>query len=319
MITYSNSDLFLSPGQALVNTVNTVGVMGKGIAKDFKSIYPEMFMEYQAACESGTFSIGSLLYYRSRNKVVVNLPTKRHWRGPSRVEYVETGLQAFVASYRSEGVTSVAFPQLGCGNGELDWESEVRPLMVQYLGPLPIPVYIHIYSQTNPVEHRDVGSMKQWLRQEPRSLGFIEFWEDLTKAIGDPNTPLKSNSIASIEGQSVAPIADDGSKLQDIDQEDWLDLWNELRTAGFVTIGELGFPFRGVEQNVLSILSELPYIAPVNVASRTNHADEPVTDMFGRIDSHGIQLLPNAIEARVSVTPQIINIHPLQTALFNGL
>ena len=83
MITYVVCDLFQSPARVLVNTVNTVGVMGKGIAKDFKRIYPDMFREYQRICERNSFDIGDLWLYKTTNKWVLNFPTKRHWRQPS--------------------------------------------------------------------------------------------------------------------------------------------------------------------------------------------------------------------------------------------
>lgn len=315
MITYSTSDLFLSPGQALVNTVNTVGVMGKGIAKDFKAIYPEMFTEYQTACEAGEFGIGDLLYYRSRNKTVVNLPTKRHWRGPSRLEYVEEGLRAFVASYRSEGVTSVAFPQLGCGNGELDWESQVRPLMVRYLGPLSIPVYIHIYSDTNPVEHRDVRAMKHWLRQEPRSLGFVEFWDDVTAVFERHEFERTVTTDEAGDRREIVKVVQ-GTRIRVTDQTDWLDVWSQLRTAGYLTIGELGQAFHEVEGSVLDLLTELPYVAWVSVADGSIQPEGvTVAGLLERTSSRGIQLLPDVISMRVGATTPTVDMQTLQAAL----
>ena len=118
MITYVVCDLFESPARVLVNTVNTVGVMGKGIAKQFKQIYPEMFQEYQQICERHSLDIGELWLYKTANRWILNFPTKRHWRQPSRVEYIERGLRTFVEMYHIYGITSVSFPQLGCGNGE---------------------------------------------------------------------------------------------------------------------------------------------------------------------------------------------------------
>ena len=96
MITYVACDLFLSPARVLVNTVNTVGVMGKGIAKRFKQVYPDMFERYQQLCEGDAFDIGELWLYKTPNKWVLNFPTKRHWRQRSRPEYVEQGLRKFV-------------------------------------------------------------------------------------------------------------------------------------------------------------------------------------------------------------------------------
>ena len=88
--------------------VNTVGVMGKGLAKSFKSIYPEMFAEYKRHCESGEFIVGRLLLYRTSHKWVLNFPTKRHWRQPSRLEDIESGLQTFRTTYAEQGIAGVA-------------------------------------------------------------------------------------------------------------------------------------------------------------------------------------------------------------------
>ena len=95
----------------LVNTLNTVGVMGKGIAKEFRSSYPEMFSLYQQKCEDSQFDIGQLMLYRTASKTILNFPTKRHWRNSSRVEYIETGLKTFALNYgehRRGGFTPIA-------------------------------------------------------------------------------------------------------------------------------------------------------------------------------------------------------------------
>ena len=145
MITYVVGDLFTSPAKVLVNTVNTVGVMGKGIAYDFKRIYPEMFKEYQYFCEQGMFNTGQLWLYKTPHKWILNFPTKKHWRNKSEIEYLEKGLRKFADTYDKKGIESISFPMLGCGYGGLDWEREVQPLMEEYLQPLPINVYIHVF------------------------------------------------------------------------------------------------------------------------------------------------------------------------------
>src|SRR5262245_37084449 len=181
MLTYVDRSLFQSPARVLVNTVNVVGVMGKGIAKDFKFFFPEMFREYQARCESKALDIGKLYLYRGPHKWVLNFPTKKHWHQPSKPEYIEAGLKTFVAGYAQSGITSIAFPRLGCGNGELHWNRQVRPLMEKYLAKLPIEVFVHHYGQdTQRPEHLDSDAMKAWLRSEPESLSFDEVWDDLT-------------------------------------------------------------------------------------------------------------------------------------------
>lgn len=145
MITYIDSDLFQSSAQVLVNTVNTVGVMGKGIALEFKRLYAEMFKEYQTLCKNKQFDIGQLWLYKTTHKWILNFPTKRDWRQKSQPEYLEKGLEKFSATYEEHGITSISFPMLGCGYGGLDWETQVRPLMEGFLQKLPITIYIHLF------------------------------------------------------------------------------------------------------------------------------------------------------------------------------
>lgn len=142
MLTHVHSSIFDSPAQTLVNTVNTVGVMGKGVAKECKLRYPRMFNEYRELCRSERLNVGDLHLWKSDNRWILNFPTKTTWKKPSRIEFIEAGLQTFVKSYKDLGITSASFPPLGCGNGNLDWE-EVRPLMVSYLRDVSIPIYIH--------------------------------------------------------------------------------------------------------------------------------------------------------------------------------
>ena len=110
MITYVQGGFFTSPAAVLVNTVNTVGVMGKGIAKDFKAIYPEMFEIYQKACERGEFTIGSLLFFPSEHKSVLNFPTKRHWKQKSQLPDIEAGLRTLLTGMNFMGSPAWPFP-----------------------------------------------------------------------------------------------------------------------------------------------------------------------------------------------------------------
>ena len=275
MITYVVCDLFTSPAQTLVNTVNTVGVMGKGIAKDFKNIYPEMFVRYQELCEKGQFNIGQLWPYSASNKLVLNFPTKKHWRSASRPEYIEAGLHTFAANYHVYGVTSISFPLLGCGNGELDWESQVRPLMEQYLSKLPIDVYIHLQNRQDPYtpEHRNLRQMKKWLRGEPESLAFSEVWADLIGMIGtDPHCA----AIGSGEGFRVRVGSEDASIILELDNEEvhipedvFLDLWQQLRAAGFLGGGYLPCGLSDYSDWVIPLMTKLPYIRQVEMAEQS--------------------------------------------------
>ena len=121
-------DLFSSQAQTLVNTVNCVGVMGKGVAAEFKKAYPKMFEDYAARCVRHEVRLGQPYLYEDDVVKIVNFPTKDHWRSPSRLADIEAGLNYFVAHASEWGITSVAFPPLGCGNGGLQW-AEVGPLI----------------------------------------------------------------------------------------------------------------------------------------------------------------------------------------------
>jgi O-acetyl-ADP-ribose deacetylase (regulator of RNase III) len=142
MLVYLNSSLFDSPAQTLVNTVNTVGVMGKGIAKTFRERYPAMFSEYRELCDSGRLNIGNLHLWKGDGHWVLNFPTKTNWRLPSKIEYIQRGLQTFVLNYERMGITSASFPPLGCGNGNLNWV-DVKPIIEGYLRNISIPIYVH--------------------------------------------------------------------------------------------------------------------------------------------------------------------------------
>lgn len=161
MIIYVRTNIFESNAQVLVNTVNTVGVMGKGLAHAFKKLYPDMFESYQNLCETGQLNIGNLHFYKTVNKFILNFPTKKNCRSASKLEYIELGLKKFVSEYEKLGISSIAFPLLGCGNGGLDWESEVKPLMEKYLKSLPIEIFIHtIHKDAFSPEHVKQDSVK---------------------------------------------------------------------------------------------------------------------------------------------------------------
>lgn len=134
--------------EALVNTVNTAGVMGKGIALQFKKAYPENFRRYKEACDAKALDIGQMLTHDAgglvRPRYVINFPTKRHWRSPSTLEYIERGLTALTQEVRRLNIGSIAIPPLGCGNGGLQW-TEVLPRIEAAFLPLE-EVHVLLFS-----------------------------------------------------------------------------------------------------------------------------------------------------------------------------
>ncbi len=132
MIKIQTGNLLEAKTEALVNTVNCVGVMGKGIALQFKQAYPEVYKEYKRSCERGELRPGLVQVVATRSlfhpRYVINFPTKDHWRGKSKLADIREGLKSLVETVISMGITSIAIPPLGCGNGGLSW-AEVRPLI----------------------------------------------------------------------------------------------------------------------------------------------------------------------------------------------
>lgn len=140
MLEYKQGNLLESEAEALVNAVNCMGVMGKGIALQFKQAYPGNFEQYAAACAAGEMAPGRMLAVPvdtdSASRWIINFPTKRHWRGKSKLEDVRNGLAGLTETLRQHGIRSVAVPALGCGLGGLDWEA-VKPLIETVAAELP--------------------------------------------------------------------------------------------------------------------------------------------------------------------------------------
>ena len=269
MITYIDADLFRSPAKVLVNTVNTRGVMGKGIALRFKCIYPDMFKAYRGHCEQGRLEIGQLFLYKTRHKWILNFPTKKHWRAPSRVEYIEAGLRKFAASYAERGITSIAFPALGCGNGELDFEAQVKPLMEKYLSRLSIHTLIYPGKRsTEPPEHKDTKNIADWLRSEPSALPFDEVWQDIVEIVhrrAEFKTRAKGNSykVHATEDPPIITVRSSGKTFRIIADE-LLEFWQQLRDYG-LTHSSIA-PEHRLVSYLIPVFEELPYVRTVRVS-----------------------------------------------------
>lgn len=139
MITEARGNLLEADVDALVNTVNTVGVMGKGIALQFKRAFPEMFRDYTRAAKRGELALGQMHVWRTGlltgPRFVINFPTKGHWKARSRLQDIDRGLESLVAVVRDLGIRSLAVPPLGCGHGGLEWR-DVEPVLRRTLSGL---------------------------------------------------------------------------------------------------------------------------------------------------------------------------------------
>lgn len=143
MVTIKQGNLLDSQAQTLVNTVNCVGVMGKGIALEFKKRFPVMYEDYVNRCAKRDVQLGRpYIYTQNNGPGIVNFPTKDHWRSLAHLDDIVEGLRYLQANYEAWGITSLAVPPLGCGNGQLDWEV-VGPTLFRHLSLLDIPIELY--------------------------------------------------------------------------------------------------------------------------------------------------------------------------------
>ncbi|CAI4034030.1 Macro domain protein [Nitrospira tepida] len=145
-------DILKSKAQTLINTVNCVGVMGKGIALEFKNRFPDMYDDYVQRCQRGEVKPGVPYLFKTLfPPQIINFPTKDHWKSISKVSDIERGLQHLLNQYQAWGVTSLAIPPLGCGNGQLEWRV-IGPLIYRFIKDMPIPVELYAPYGTHPKE-----------------------------------------------------------------------------------------------------------------------------------------------------------------------
>ena len=162
MLTYVIGDLFRSPAKVLVNTVNVVGVMGKGLALMFKKAFPQNFLLYAEACKRKDVRVGEMFVTEhlasDGPRWIINFPTKKHWRDSSQLQWVIDGLQDLRHIIEGRGIRSIAVPPLGCGLGGLDW-NVVRPEIACALGGLPnvdVLVFAPDTAHANPTKSRRI-------------------------------------------------------------------------------------------------------------------------------------------------------------------
>lgn len=198
-IEYKNGDMFEEPTEAIVNTVNCVGVMGKGVALEFKRRWPENFKAYKRLCDDKKLSPGHVFVFDnssflepSKHRFLINFPTKDHWRSRSKIEYVRDGLVDLIEKVREMDIKSIAIPPLGCGNGGLDW-NEVRPLIEDAAAKLP-SVHFVIFGPAEKTEQPEQTHTPNDLTVGRASM-MVAFAE-LEKFFGGHLTRLTAQKIA---------------------------------------------------------------------------------------------------------------------------
>jgi len=137
-------NIFTTNCDVIVNTVNCVGVMGAGIALECRLRYPDMYVKYKSLCKRNLIEVGKLWLYKSDEKWILNFPTKRDWKFPSKAEFIHKGLQKFIEVYEQKDIQSIAFPMLGADKGGIKVETTLS-LLQEYLDPLPIDIELYQY------------------------------------------------------------------------------------------------------------------------------------------------------------------------------
>ena len=212
MIVKGQANLLHADVEALINTVNCVGVMGKGIALQFKQAYPENFKFYEQACKAKEVKVGQMLTFATKQfvnpKYIINFPTKDHWKGKSKIEYIERGLQDLVQVIKEFNISSIAVPPLGCGNGGLNWAT-VKPLIELAFAQFP-ELQVQLFepqetpkANTMPVAVKSVGLTKarallirliELYRSQDYLLSKLEI-QKLAYFLQEAGEPLKLNYV----------------------------------------------------------------------------------------------------------------------------
>ncbi len=236
--------------------------MGKGLASAFKKRYPDMFKTYRELCQEKRLDIGRLWLWKASDQWVLNFPTKKHWRNPSKLSYIEAGLKKFVGQYEQRGIREIAFPRLGCGNGGLDWD-DVRPLMERYLSPLPIPVYIHDYEVDIGVpEHREPQDGKEYQRS------FETFLNDVGSVLHREHglffTLEKKTPFHAAFDDSRNIVIERGGRRNTVSIEELYELWT-LLLRGPLTRQRLPGAAREEAYYIFPVLAGLPYVRAIQI------------------------------------------------------
>lgn len=192
MIELTSGDILKDEAEAIVNTVNCIGVMGRGIALQFKNAWPENFKAYEAACARKEVQPGRMFIFETGQlttpRYIVNFPTKRHWRGKSRIEDIESGLSTLAAEIKARGIRSIAIPPLGSGLGGLDW-AEVRPLIEKSLAPLA-GVTVRIYEPKGAPQADKMHHSHEIPKMTPGRAALVELINRYMKGLLDPTISL---------------------------------------------------------------------------------------------------------------------------------
>lgn len=276
MIVYVVDEHYQSPAKVLVNPVNTVGVMGSGIAFDFKRFFPDMFQQYEELCQQDRLDMGQLLLYKTPHKWILNFPEKGHYRANVRPEHIAEGLKKFVATHSEHGITSASFPMFGQEDGL--WEEEIRPMMEAYLNPLPILIFVHLDEPDNRfnLDRRNIRALRSWLLGQTKHVTFDKFWRDIRNVVqSKPNLRTFDAGVERFhvgiatgknkKGRNLVLRINESPKPVFLSQSSLMDLWNYVIRTGYVFPQNLPGGLDEYARYVIPLLSQLDYVRPVDL------------------------------------------------------
>ena len=192
MLELTRGDILKADAEALVNTVNCIGVMGRGIALQFRKAFPENFKAYKSACDKKSLQPGRMLVYelnRFENpRYVINFPTKRHWKGKSKIEDIESGLMALAEEIKKRHIQSIAIPPLGCGLGGLKWE-QVKPIIKKTFEKLPA-IRVLLYEPAGPPAAEEMVKEKHVPKMTTGRAVLLALINRYLEAVMDPFVTL---------------------------------------------------------------------------------------------------------------------------------
>ena len=268
MLITVETEIFHSPARVLVNPVNTAGVMSSGVSAEFKRFFPDAFSRYRSLCEAGRIEPGRLFFFQADFRTVLHLPVKRHWRTAATAEIVESGLQKLAAVWADQGIHALAIPPFA--EGELDWDSVIRPMLEIYLGPLPIPVYLH---RSTPDTRRSIKQIDQSLNQPQQQVPFTRVWKDLGRAIrrtyghfstGDGRAYTIAFQDGTRYNRLVVTPADENSI--GISAASLAELWDTFQSARMLLPSQFPSGLESAWPFLIPLLSKLEYVRVVRAA-----------------------------------------------------
>jgi O-acetyl-ADP-ribose deacetylase (regulator of RNase III) len=320
-------DLFESNAQTLVNTVNCVGVMGKGVALEFKKRFPEMYADYVQRCERGEVRLGEPYLFRYLTPPwVLNFPTKGHWRSVAKLDDIVRGLRYLTEHYREWGITSLAVPPLGCGNGQLEWRI-VGPTLYRYLDELDVPVELYAPHGT---PHEELQPEFLGRNASPTSSAFAmpepEWIPGEWVVIAEIVKRIQDEPYHYPIGRTVF------QKIAYVAAEQGLPVGLDFKRSGY---GPFAPDLKGMIARLVNngLIVEAAHgnmqritIGPTYAAARTAYQDhiatwEPVidktVDLFLRLDSTGAEIVASSLFAAREMAAS--GVEPTERMVFDAI